>query len=449
MSRILYLVHRLPYPPNKGDKLRSYHLLRHLASRHEVVLGSFIDDPEDWAHVPALREWCADLFVAGLNPLVSRLASLRGLLTGEALSLPYYRQRAMRAWIDRIAREQRFDAVVVFSSTMAPYAQQLQAVAGPLPMLVDFVDVDSAKWADYAKAHRWPMSWLYRREGRELLAFERRVAGQARCSFFVTENEKALFQRLSGSAAHVEALGNGVDSSYYAPLPLQPSPFEAGELPLVFTGAMDYWPNVDAVVWFAAEVLPELRRRWPRLRFTIVGRSPTPAVQALAGEGVRVTGTVPDVRPYLQHAAAVVAPLRLARGVQNKVLEAMAVGRPVVAARSCVEALGASGVLAGQDLLSADDAQDYIDLVHALLSAPLRAQAIGQQARERVLRQFSWQAHLSALDRHLPPPSRDRATAAEVPVSDAPVAATGSPTGPATATLGASADVPVPAEGPR
>ncbi len=402
MANILYLVHRLPYPPNKGDKLRSYHLLKHLGAHHKVWLGTFVDDAEDWPHVPALRAQCEELFAADLNPLLARVASLRGLATGEALSLPYYRQRAMREWIDRIAREQRFDAIVVFSSTMAQYAEQLRAIAGPVPMLIDFVDVDSAKWTDYAKAHRWPMSWLYRREGRELLAYERRVAEQARCSFFVTEGEKALFQRLSATGAPVEALGNGVDSGYFAPLPQQASPFEADELPLVFTGAMDYWPNVDAVQWFAAEVLPQLRQRWPTLRFTIVGRAPTPSVLALAGEGVRVTGTVPDVRPYLQHAAAVVAPLRLARGVQNKILEAMAVGRPVVAARSCVEALGADGVLAGQDLLSADSAADYLELVHALLSAPARAQAIGQQARERVLRQFSWQAHLSKLDGYLP-----------------------------------------------
>lgn len=403
MAKILYLVHRLPYPPNKGDKLRSYHLLKHLAASHQVWLGSFVDDAADWGHVPVLRESCQDLFVAGLNPLRARLASLRGLATGEALSLPYYRHRGMSAWISRMAREQAFDAIVVFSSTMAQYALQYRRESRrDVPLLVDFVDVDSAKWADYARSHRWPLGWLYAREGRQLLDYERQVAAQARCSFFVTEGEKALFLRLSASPADVQALGNGVDSGYFAPLPQQANPYAADVLPLVFTGAMDYWPNVDAVQWFATEVLPGLRRRWPQLHFYIVGRSPTPAVRALAGEGVTVTGTVDDVRPYLQHAAAVVAPLRLARGVQNKILEAMAVGRPVVAARSCVEALGADGVLPGQDLLAADTAQDYEELVHALLSAPARAQAMGQQARERVLRQFSWQAHLSKLDAYLP-----------------------------------------------
>ena len=402
MANILYLVHRLPYPPNKGDKLRSYHLLKHLAAHHKVWLGTFVDDAEDWAHVPALQAQCEELFAADLNPLLARLASLRGLATGEALSLPYYRHRAMRDWIAKLAREQRFDAIVVFSSTMAQYAEQLRAFAGPVPMLIDFVDVDSAKWTDYAKAHRWPMSWIYRREGRELLAYERRVAEQARCSFFVTEGEKALFQQLSATGAPVEALSNGVDSGYFSPLPQQASPFDADELPLVFTGAMDYWPNVDAVQWFAAEVLPQLRQRWPTLRFTIVGRAPTPAVLALAGDAVRVTGTVPDGRPYLQHAAAVVAPLRLARGVQNKILEAMAGGRPGGAPRCWGAARGAAGGRAGQARLAAARANDYLELLHALLSAPARAQAIGQQARERVLRQFSWQAHLAKLDGYLP-----------------------------------------------
>ena len=227
MADILYLVHRLPYPPNKGDKLRSYHLLKHLTAQHRVWLGTFVDDAEDWAHVPALQAQCEEVFAADLNPLLARVASLRGLATGEALSLPYYRHRAMRDWIAQLARRQRFDAVVVFSSTMAQYAEQLREIAGPVPMLIDFVDVDSAKWTDYAKAHRWPMSWLYRREGRVLLAYERRVAEQARCSFFVTEGEKALFQRLSATGAPIEALSNGVDSGYFAPLPQQANPFEA------------------------------------------------------------------------------------------------------------------------------------------------------------------------------------------------------------------------------
>lgn len=393
--KLLYLVHRLPYPPNKGDKVRSYHLLKHLAARHEVHLGTFIDDPDDEQHLPRVRELCKSLHVARLSPRSAKLMSLRGLLSGEALSLPYYRDAGLQAWVDETAAREGFDAVVVFSGVMAQYTRSLAGVK----TLVDFVDVDSAKWRDYAPEHAWPMSWLYRREFAKLLGFEQRVADAAACSFFVTDNEVALFRELSpGRSPRLAALGNGVDAEFFTPEASRASPFAAGELPLVFTGAMDYWPNVDAVAWFAGDILPALRERFPTLRFHIVGRSPAPAVQALAGDAVNVTGTVPDVRPYLQHAAAVVAPLRLARGLQNKVLEAMAMARPVVAAGTCVRAITASPQ---PGLVGAETEADYIDRLDALLSDRAAADAAGRAGRDFVLGHYSWDAHLAGLDRHL------------------------------------------------
>lgn len=397
MAKLLYLVHRMPYPPNKGDKVRSYNLLKHLLGRHEVYLGTFIDDPDDEQHLPVLQQMCAEVHAARLHPATAKLASLRGLLTGEALTLPYYRDAGLTQWVRGLAERVELDAVVVFSSSMAQYAEALPE----LPLLVDFVDVDSAKWTDYAAAHAWPLSWLYRREGQRLLSFEAAVAERAACSFFVTDKETALFRQLAPACkGRVEALCNGVDAEFFAPDPARASPFAAGELPLVFTGAMDYWPNADAVSWFVAEALPALRKTWPQLVFYIVGRSPGPTVQALAGDGVVVTGTVPDVRPYLQHAAAVVAPLRLARGIQNKILEAMAMARPVVAARSCVEAIAAEE---GSELLAADAAEDYVRQLQQLLGDPARAVAVGAAGRERVLQSYSWTAHLSGIDRFLAP----------------------------------------------
>jgi sugar transferase (PEP-CTERM/EpsH1 system associated) len=375
--------------------VRSYHLLRHLAARHEVHLGSFIDDPDDEQHLPRVRELCAGLHIARLNPRTAKLLSLRGLLSGEALSLPYYRDAGLQAWVDETAARVGFDAVVVFSGVMAQYTRGLNGVK----QLVDFVDVDSAKWRDYAPEHAWPMSWLYRREFGKLLGFEQRVAARAECSFFVTENEVALFRELSpGQPLRLAALGNGVDADFFTPDPARASPFAADELPLVFTGAMDYWPNVDAVSWFANDILPALRERFPALRFHIVGRSPTPAVQALASDAVNVTGTVPDVRPWLQHAAAVVAPLRLARGIQNKVLEAMAMARPVVAAGSCVKAITPD---TQPGLQPAEDVDGYVGRVSALLADPAAADAAGRGARDFVLGAYSWDAHLAGLDRHL------------------------------------------------
>jgi len=394
MAKILYLVHRLPYPPNKGDKVRSYHLLKHLAKEHEVFLGTFVDDPEDWAYLDTVRELCSEVCAVPLNPRLAKVASLRGLISGEALSLPFYRSARLRQWVHKVARDHQLSASVVFSSTMAQYACDL-----PQPMLVDFVDVDSAKWSEYAPAHRWPLSWLYGREGRKLLAYERQVAERAQESYFVTDKEVAMFRALApGLRASVKAMCNGVDADFFAPDPTLASPFPPDELPLVFTGAMDYWPNVDAVVWFVHEVLPRLCERWPALRFYIVGRSPTPAVLALACDKVVVTGTVADVRPFLQHAAAVVAPLRLARGIQNKILEAMAMGRPVVAASHCAAAIDA---VAGHDLLQAHEADDYVREINVLLEAPGHGNDIGAAARRQVLRSYSWDAHLSGIDASL------------------------------------------------
>jgi len=404
MSKLLYLVHRLPYPPNKGDKVRSYHLLKHLVKRHQVFLGTFIDDPDDEVHVAAVQGLCPDHYIARINPRVAKLRSLSALLTPQALSLRYYQNAELQAWVSHILATQQIDAVVIFSSVMAQFVQAAPG-ANCIPMLVDFVDVDSTKWTQYAARHRWPMSWLYQREGRCLLAYERAVAQRAQHCFFVTENETALFRQLAPeSAVHVDVISNGVDVDYFSPDAARSSPFAAessapAQIPLVFTGAMDYWPNIDAVIWFVAEVLPGLRRDWPTLCFYIVGRNPTAAVTALAGPGVVVTGTVADVRPYLQYATVVVAPLQVARGVQNKILEAMAMGRPVVASTACAEAINAQ---MDQELMAANRASDFAQQINVLLRSPQRSAEIGQAGRKRVQMDYSWSAHLSRIDRHLP-----------------------------------------------
>ena len=395
---LLLLVHRLPYPPNKGDKVRSFHLLKHLLQTHRVFLGTFIDDPEDEQHLPTLRALCPDLHVERIHPGRAKIASLRGLLTGEALTLAYYRSGGMQRWVQNIATQHSLRASVVFSSSMAPFAE---ALTPAVPMLVDFVDVDSAKWTQYAPDHRWPLSWLYRREGRELLAYERSVATQARQSFFVTPNEVALFlSQAPECQGRVQPLCNGVDAEFFQPSAAHASPFAANELPIVFTGAMDYWPNIDGVTWFAQDMLPAVRARWPQARFYIVGRSPSSAVRALAAPDVVVTGTVPDVRPYLQHAAAVVAPLRVARGIQNKILEAMAMAQPVITVNSCADAIGAN---AAQGLLRAETPAEFVGAVQTLLSDAAASRALGERARQYVLQGFSWQAHLAGLNRFLAP----------------------------------------------
>ncbi|MCS6944244.1 MAG: TIGR03087 family PEP-CTERM/XrtA system glycosyltransferase [Sutterellaceae bacterium] len=387
MAPLLYLTHRIPFPPNKGDKIRSYNLLRFLARHYRVFLGTFIDRPEDHQHVAVLRADVADAFFAALAPARARVRSGLGLLRGEPFTLPYYRDPALARWVRHIVQEQRIRKALVFSSAMAPYVLQV----ADLPFVADFCDVDSAKWAQYAQAKPWPASWLYRREARRLLAFERRAAARAAAVTFVTEAERALFARLAPEcAARLHTVGNGVDADFFSPVAWRRSPFSPREAAIVFTGAMDYWPNVDAVSWFARDILPRLVARYPAVRFYVVGMNPSPAVMALARDPrVVVTGAVPDVRTYLQHAQVVVAPLRIARGVQNKVLEAMAMARPVVTTAACAAALHPQ---VQQALLVADDAPTFADRVSQILGGA--GAGMGERARQAVRACYSWEGQL-------------------------------------------------------
>lgn len=395
MANILYLVHRLPYPPNKGDKVRSFHLLKHLLKNHRVFLGTFIDDPNDSAHISTVQSMCAGLHVTRLDPRLAKIRSLNGLLANEPLTLRYYRDARLQEWVNGILRTEKIDATVVFSSAMAQYVQDKRR----MPMLIDLVDVDSAKWTQYAPKHPWPMSWIYGREGRMLLNYERQIVSASDRSFLVTEAEVALFQKLAPECSvRVEAMCNGVDAEFFSASADRQSPFADDEEAVVFTGAMDYWPNIDAVTWFLADILPALLKHRSHLRFYIVGRNPPPEVLALAGEHVIVTGTVPDVRPYLQYAKVVVAPLRVARGIQNKILEAMAMERPVVTASECA---GPVDAVANEELLIAADADAFVSTINRLLENPRTGDEIGRSARQRVLARYSWDVHMSRIDPYL------------------------------------------------
>jgi sugar transferase (PEP-CTERM/EpsH1 system associated) len=393
MSEILYLAHRIPYPPNKGDKIRSWHLLEGLARRFRVHLGTFVDDPDDWQHLPVLREVCGEVCARPLSPRAARLRSLAGLATGRALTLDYYRDAQLHAWVRRLAAERPLTAVFAFSSSMAPYAEALPLRAGGR-RIVDFCDVDSDKWRQYAGSHRWPLSWLYAREARLLERAETRCTDLFDTTVVVAEAEARLVRRQAPGSAHkVRVLPNGVDTAYFDPGHAFADPF-AGQGPaIVFTGAMDYHPNVDGVCWFAEEILPSVRAAVPGAHFCIVGSNPAEAVRTLARRaGVSVTGRVPDVRPYLARAAAVVAPLRIARGVQNKVLEAMAMARPIVATPNAVQ--GIEGVTRGE-LAVAETAGEFAGKVVGALDAA--GVACVPAAREFVAGRYAWRAQVETL----------------------------------------------------
>jgi sugar transferase (PEP-CTERM/EpsH1 system associated) len=354
-----------------------------------VHLGTFVDDPADLAHVPELEKSCASVKAITLRPAFARLRSAVGLWTGEALTLPYYRNGALAQWIERVVREHAISKAVVFSSAMAQYVLEQRG----LRLVVDFVDVDSAKWDQYGRSRHWPVATIYSREGRRLLAFERLVAARAHASVFVTQAEASLFCKLAPECAPtVHYAQNGVDTDYFAPDPNCPSPFRPNEDAIVFTGAMDYWPNIDAVTWFASEVMPQIVARRPSARFYIVGMQPAPAVTALGRDSsITVTGLVPHTRPYLQHARVVVAPLRVARGIQNKVLEGMAMGRPVVVSAAAAEGIQAAH---GTDLEVASDADEFARKSLALMDDEATSRRMGESARARVIAVYSWSANL-------------------------------------------------------
>jgi sugar transferase (PEP-CTERM/EpsH1 system associated) len=388
MADILFLAHRVPYPPDRGDKIRSYHILRHLAARHRVHLGAFADDEADMAHAEALRPLVHRMHVE-IHSRSRGASYLRGLLTRAPASVAALASGTMGAFVDEVLTNESIDRLYVFSGQMAQYAPSDR------PYVMDFVDMDSEKFVDYARAATNPaMRRLWGREAKRLFAFEREVAGRAVVSLFVSEAEAALFRDRARMAPEcVQVLENGIDLDHYVP-----RPHDGVREPLiVFTGQMDYPPNIEAVSGFAQHALPIVRAGVPDARFAIVGRNPDPSLLKL-GEGVEVTGAVSDIRPWLARASVVVAPLRLARGIQNKVLEAMAMARPVIASPQAFEGIDA---VAGSEIVVADGWEAEARAVIELLGDPARGAAIGAAARARVEARYGWAARLAPLDQML------------------------------------------------
>ena len=390
MQRLLFLSHRIPYPPNKGDKLRSFHILRYLSERYQVHLGTFIDDKSDLPYANQVREYCSEAYFARLSRSLAKLRCLSGFVTRQALSIPYYHDLGLQTWVNAQLETYTIRHIVVFSSPMAQYVRKHNGAR----RIADMVDIDSDKWTQYSRDQMWPLSAVYRREGKQLLSFERAVAREFDSTTFVSEAEAEMFRRMvPDCASKVSHFDNGVDCEYFSPARDYPNPYSEHERVVVFTGAMDYWPNADAVWWFAHKVFPAVRRRLPKARFCIAGANPSRAVQRLAAiPGVIVTGKVEDIRPYLKHAAVAVAPLRVARGIQNKILEAMAMEKPVIASR---EAAAALRVRLGEELYPAKDRNEWVALVLSTLSEDNHA--IGVRARQRVLLDYSWGASLNRL----------------------------------------------------
>lgn len=392
-GEILFLPHRMPYPPDRGDKIRSHHLLRALADIAPVHVGCFADDARDMGFSDELASVAASQCVV-LRDRSRLSAGLQGLARRQPMLVSIYDNDRLRSWIGDILASRPIAAIVCYSVQMAQY------VPAKLPdgcrFIMDFVDFDSAKYAAYGLEQRGIMGWINRREGRVLLDYERAVALRADVSTFVSAAEADLFKRAAGiTGRDIRALENGVDLDHFDSSLTFPEPRSLTHPLIVFTGQMDYRPNIDAVTTFARGAFPRIRAEFANAEFAIVGRNPAPQVEALAAlPGICVTGGVPDIRPWLAAADVVVAPLRLARGIQNKVLEAMAMGRPVVASVEAAEGIDAEN---GRHLLVAEGERAEADAVIRLLRAPERAADMGRAARKRMEQRYSWSAALAPL----------------------------------------------------
>ena len=384
MRDILFLAHRIPFPPDRGDKIRSWNLLKALASLARVHLACFADDEADAAHLDALRAALGGRLGEAHVEVRRRSKAMAGALAlaeGRPVSLALFDSPALRRFVGRKLADPSVGTVFAFSGQMAQFVPDRVRQR----FVMDFGDVDSAKFAQYADEGSGPMRWVNRREGEKLAAFEREVASRADLCTFVSEAETALFRARTG-LDNIRALANGIDVDHFDPAAEFERLDPAGPT-ILFTGQMDYPPNAEAVIWFAGEVLPLVSGA----HFVIAGRSPTAAVRALAGGRVTVTGAVADMRSWLASADVVVAPLRLARGIQNKVLEAMAMARPVVASPAAFEGIEAEP---GRHLLVAEGAAAMAEAIKGVLASP---GPLGADARAHVGRHYRWEARLASL----------------------------------------------------
>lgn len=414
--RIFVLAHRVPYPPDKGEKIRTYHQIEYLCAHgHRVDVYAVQHEEQDRMQASALAtKLGVDVFLYATR--FRRLRLLLGLFGTRTLSVCNFREERLQRRFDADVAQDLPDAVLCTGSAMASYVfanPRLGKEATEKPTLImDFMDLDSDKWRQYASFGRFPMSWIYRRECWLLSRYEKKINSHFSSSIFVTRNEADLFlTRQPDRPERVRVVGNGVDTTTFRPVDARPrssrdsTPGEAAPSgrrspDIVFVGVMDYLPNEDAVSWFIEESWSRLRERWPRARFTIAGTSPSERVNRLGRfSGIEVTGRVDSVLPYLHRANVFVAPFRIARGLQNKILQAFATGVPVVTSAS-----GAEGVHCrdGEHLLIAETSEEYLHAIERLMDEPELYESIRRNALALAREHYSWEGRNRALQCCLP-----------------------------------------------
>jgi sugar transferase (PEP-CTERM/EpsH1 system associated) len=387
---VLVLTHRLPYPPNRGDRVRAFHIIRHLQQRAQVHVVSLVHDAAEAAHVPALEKMGVRVSIARVPRLRNLVKAAAALATDAILTHVLLDSPEMQRAIDEAVRQTPPDLVLAYCSGVARFA--LRPPLDALPLIVDFVDVDSAKWQDFAGSATGPMRWLYRREARLLAAFEGAAAERARAATVVNEREQQALVRIA-PRGNIHVLPNGVDAEH-----LHPDGPPSMDQRVIFPAVFNYRPNSDGAIWLARDVWPLVTTLLPQARLVLAGASPTRAVRALArnDKTIEVTGAVPDMRPYLWRSAVAVAPLFLARGVQNKVLEAAAAGLP------CVVTPAVRNGLPDEVLSACHTAETPVEFANAIIQYLLMSPAARRRvARSAVLAPLSWRMRLGSLDQLL------------------------------------------------
>lgn len=412
--KILFLAHRIPFPPDKGDKIRSFQVLHYLSARHEVHLVCLIDNKRDLRAAEELRRTLPRLVYEELQPVAQRVRMLKALWQNKPLTVSYFYLPRLQQQLDALVARERFDALFVYSSTMAEYVRACEI---PLRVM-DFCDLDSQKFKQYAEVTSPPFSWLYRFEGNRLARYEREAAQHFEHVLFINPQERFLFENNHGGK-NTALMSNGVDLKYYQETFSHNSPLEGGVAHdqhnskhppltplkgrittrpyLAFTGAMDYLPNIDAAHWFAQKIFPLLRASMPHLEFYIIGGNPARKIRKLhePQHGIHVTGYLPDLRPLLKGASVFVAPMRIARGMQTKILEAMACGVPVVTSAPAAHGIGARNE---EEVLIADSAADYARQTLRLLHNDEERERLRQRAFAFLRKNFVWEKNLSVLE---------------------------------------------------
>jgi len=385
--RILFLCHRFPYPPNSGANIRSFNMIRHLSRSHSVVVASLTRSDAERQAIPDLESYCAGVVTAPIAPAAAWMKTVLSLPTLRPSSFGYFASRTLARRVKALAKTQSFDLVIAHSSSVGPYAAPLTGV----PKIIDFCDMDSRKWLIYSGQKPFPISLGYWLEGVKLTRIERQLATDFACSTCATAAEVESLHEIA-PGARGDWFPNGVDLDYFQP---QEGDYDPDKI--CFVGRMDYYPNALAMTDFVEQVLPLIRAQRPGTKLDIVGASPSAAVRALGQvEGVTVTGSVPDVRPYLAAAACSVAPLKIARGTQNKILESLAMGVPVVSSAQAARGLDA---VPGEHLLAADGPADTAAAILSLLSDPQERRRLALAGRARMETHHDWAGAMAKLDR--------------------------------------------------